>query len=78
MCVFAHACAFVYNVLGLAVVTLSKSLYPHSLVYIAENWLQLGKAKKGKNISPIDSAKNLVGSSLYANTTPVVLSMSFC
>ena len=45
--------------LGLAVVTLSKSLYPHcSSVPSCKigTWLRLGWQKKGKNISPVDSA----------------------
>ena len=53
--------------LGLAVVTLSKSLYPHcSSVPSCEigTCPRLRWQKKGKTISPIDSAKNLVRSSL--------------
>jgi hypothetical protein len=49
--------------LNLAVVTVSKSLYPHCFSYLTvkiRTWLRLG----GKNICPIDSAKNLVRSRL--------------
>ena len=59
-------CACVYNMFGLAVMTLSKSLYPIVPVYIAGNWLQQ---------KTLTVPKIWWGPSLDANTTPVVLSM---
>ena len=47
--------------LDLAVVMLSKSLYPHCSSITNYKIRDLASAKEGKNISPIYSAKNLVG-----------------